>query len=364
MGCGGIDGVSDLYGAVIGQPRAVQALQAAAKSPVHAYLFVGPQGTGKRSAAKAFAAQLLCEEGGCGSCATCAHALAGQHPDLHIVERSGASIRTEALREVVRKAHTSPTEAARKVLLLVDFHLLTDAQYPIILKTLEEPPPTAVLIVTAEHLPEHLVTIASRCVEVGFAPAPDPVIADALVAEGIDRELADRIAVAAAGRIDRARLLASDPGFAARQEAWMSVAHRLDGTGATAAQLVEELLGSVDSVAEPLAARQAQELADLDARVKLTGERGSGRKELTEEHKRQLRRLRTDEIRFGLQTLAAEYRRRLVEAHGGAGDMEAIRLIDDASRALIVNVNEPLLLQALLLRIAKATAGSARARPA
>ena len=356
--------MSELYRGVIGQPRAVQALEAAAKSPVHAYLFVGPQGTGKRSAAKAFAAQLLCEAGGCGTCATCTHALAGQHADLHMVERTGASIRTEALREVVRKAHTSPTEAARKVLLLVDFHLLTDAQYPIILKTLEEPPPTAVLIVTAEHLPEHLVTIASRCVEVGFAPAPDAKIAEALVADGLDAELAERIATAAAGRIDRARLLASDPGFAARQEAWSSVAHRLDGTGATVAQLVQEILASVDSVAEPLAARHAQELADLDARVKLTGERGSGRKDLIEEHKRQVRRLRTDEIRFGLQTLATEYRRRLVEAHGGAGDMEAIRLIDDASRALIVNVNEPLLLQALLVRLSRATAGSARARPA
>lgn len=354
----------DLYRAVIGQPRAVRALAAASKSPVHAYLFVGPQGTGKRSAAKAFAAQLICADAGCGTCATCAHVLEGRHPDLHVVERSGASIRTEVLREVVRKAHTSPTEAARKVLLLVDFHLLTDAQYPIILKTLEEPPATAVLIVTAEHLPEHLVTIASRCVEVAFTPAPDSVVADALVADGLDRDLAERIAVAAAGRIDRARLLASDPGFAARQEAWASVAHRLDGTGSTLAQLVEDVLASVDSVAEPLAARHAEELADLDARVKLTGERGSGRKELVEEHKRQLRRLRTDEIRFGLQTLANEYRRQLIDGHGGAGAMQAIRLIDDASRALIVNVNEPLLLQSLLVRISHATAGSARARPA
>lgn len=356
--------MSELYRAVVGQPRAVQALMAAAKSPVHAYLFVGPQGTGKRSAAKAFAAQLLCADGGCGSCSTCTHALAGEHPDLHVVERTGASIRTEALREVVRKAHTSPTESSRKVLLLVDFHLLTDAQYPIILKTLEEPPPTAVLVVTAEHLPEHLVTIASRCVEVTFTPAPDSVVADALVADGLDRDLAERIAVAAAGRIDRARLLASDPGFATRQEAWASVAHRLDGTGATLAQLVEEILASVDSVAEPLAARHSQELAELDARTKLTGERGSGRKDLVEEHKRQVRRLRTDEIRFGLQTLAGEYRRQLVDGHGGAGAMQAIRLIDDASRALIVNVNEPLLLQSLLVRISKATAGSARARPA
>lgn len=356
--------MADLYSAVVGQPRAVEALAAAAKSPVHAYLFVGPQGTGKRAAAKAFAAQLLCAQGGCGECGTCRHSLAGQHPDLHVVERSGASIQLPALREVVRKAHTSPTEAARKVLLLVDFHLLTDAQYPIILKTLEEPPPTAVLIVTAEHLPEHLATIASRCVQIGFAPVPDAVIAEALIADGVEAVLAERIARSAAGRIDRARLLASDPGFAARQEAWASVPTRLDGTGATVAVLVEQLLASVDSVAEPLAVRHAAELAELEERVKLTGERGSGRKELVEEHRRQVRRVRTDEIRFGLQTLAGEYRRRLVEAHGGAGDMEAIRLIDDASRALIVNVNEPLLLQALLVRIGSATAGSARARPA
>ena len=68
----------------------------------------------------------------------------------------------------------------------------------------------------------------------------------------------------------------------------------------------------IDAAAEPLAARQKQEAEQLQERIEQSGERGSGRKELEDRHKRELRRHRTDELRFGLATLVGAYRDRLV----------------------------------------------------
>ncbi|HEX9529779.1 MAG TPA: ATP-binding protein, partial [Acidimicrobiales bacterium] len=80
-----------LFDDVVGQPRAVAELRAAAAAPVHAYLLVGPPGAGKRTAARSFAAALLCGSGGCGSCEICRRVLSGVHPDYVLVERVGPS---------------------------------------------------------------------------------------------------------------------------------------------------------------------------------------------------------------------------------------------------------------------------------
>src|SRR5271170_2470775 len=92
--------VAALFDQVVGQPRAVTQLTAAARRPVHAYLLHGPPGSGKRAAARGLAAALLCPDGGCGQCNTCRRALAGTHPDLTMVERSGAALDVEEARTV------------------------------------------------------------------------------------------------------------------------------------------------------------------------------------------------------------------------------------------------------------------------
>lgn len=347
----------DLYAGVVGQDRAVSNLRAAARSPVHAYLFVGAAGLGVRSAALAFAADVLCELSGCGACGSCRNALAGRHPDLMVVERVGASIRAGEIDEVIRLAVRPPTAGKYKVIVLVDFHLV-DLQYPRLLKTLEEPPASTVFVVLAEQVPPELVTIASRCVEVEFAPLSAEVVSSVLVAEGVPADVAASVAAASGGRIERARLLAADPGFAARQSAWRSVPGRLDGTGAAIASLADELLASVDSVLEPLRARQAAEVAEVDQRIALYGERGSGRRELDERHKREQRRVRADELRFGMASLAMVYRDALLTPSpsiGRSGAVTAIRALDKAGEALIRNPNETLLLQGLLATLTAAS---------
>jgi DNA polymerase-3 subunit delta' len=355
---------SDLYGQVVGQERAVRNLRAAARSPVHAYLFVGPSGVGMREAARAFAADVLCPDGGCGVCASCRNAGHERHPDLVVIERRGASISKDQIDEIIQLAVRPPSPGSRyKVIVLVDFHLV-DQQYAKVLKTIEEPPPSTVFVILAERLPPELVTIASRCVQVDFGPLSVDEVADALSRGGVEPATARELAEASGGRIDRARLLADDPGFAARRALWRSVPSQLDGTGAAVASLADALLSSLDSVLEPLQARHAGEAAELAERIERYGERGSGRRELEDRHKREVRRVRADELRFGMATLAGVYREALVGGSGGgvpvvarSGAVRAIRALDEAAEALVRNPNETLLLQGLLASLTDVAEG-------
>ena len=340
---------------IAGQPRAVAVLAGSVASPVHAYLFRGPSGSGRREAAVAFAAALVCPDGGCGECAACHDALAGRHPDVVVVERSGASILVDDARSIVALAQRGPAVANRQVVVLTDFELVGLAA-PVLLKTIEEPPTTTVFVVLAESVTPALVTIASRCVEVEFVRLDLATLDAALVADGIAPEVAAGAAAAAGGRLDRARLLARDPGFAARQAAWRDVPARLDGTGATVARVVAELLASTDELVAVVRARQAEELAAAAAAEKRAGERRvTGRQAVEEAHKREQRRVRTDELRAGLSALVAIYGGRL--AAGAlpprlvAAAASAVAAIDSAAAALSRNPNEALLLEALLLEL-------------
>jgi DNA polymerase III subunit delta' len=347
--------VDALWELVIGQGSTVETLRSAAQQPVHAYLFVGPPGAGKVRAALAFAASVLCPRGGCGDCNICRRALNQTHPDLLNVEREGASISVDQAREIIRLALRSPVEGARKVLILNDFHLVTNAG-PTLLKIIEEPPPSTIFLVLAEQVTNELVTIASRCVQLGFAPLSVAAVVEALVAGGIEETVATTAANAAGGRLDRARLLATDPEVANRMAFWQNIPRRLDGTGAAASVVAAEAVGTVDAAAVgPLEARQAEEVAALDARLELIGGKGGAgqRKELQERHKRELKRLRDDEIRFGLATLAQAYRAVLVASDAPSGDQRraiaATTRVATASEHLIRNPNINLLLAALFV---------------
>jgi len=352
--------VADLFAEVVGQPRAVAALRAAAREPVHAYLFCGPEGTGARAAARAFAAALLCPDGGCGQCSTCRRALAGTHPDLVTVERTGASLGIDEARRLVGLAQRRPFEAARQVLVVTDLHLALRSA-PALLKTVEEPPASTVFVLLADAVPPELVTVASRCVRVDFPPVPTRVIAEWLASRGVRADQATLVAEGAAGDLERAALVAEDPGFAGRLELWRSVPAVLDGQGATAGRLARQLLGAADAALEPLKAHHAAELEAMADEAKQLGERGlPGRKDVTDRQHREERRWRTDELRIGLGVLARAYRDRLVDqvagnslgpTTGSRSCEAAIAMITDAAQSLERNPNETLLLESLLVRL-------------
>lgn len=343
--------VADPFDDVVGQERAVAQLRAAATQPVHAYLLVGPPGSGKRAAATAFAAAVLCGERGCGECSACTRVLHGVHPDVVVVERTGAAILVDEAREIARLAARSPVEGDRKVLVLTDFHLV-DRAAPALLKTIEEPSASTVFVILADYLPPELVTIASRCVVIEFNAVADDAVAAVLVRDGVEPTVAQRVALAANGNIARARLLASDTGFAARQELWAAVPDKLDGHGATVAVLAGDLIASVEGVLEPLKVRQADEVERLDEQAKAQGGRVR-KKDVEDRHRREQRRARMDELRAGLAVLARSYRDRLAGGSAGPGSADALAAIRKAREALLNNPNETLLLQAMLVRLSE-----------
>lgn len=338
-----------IWSGIIGQPQAVNQLQRAVLAPVHAYLFVGPPGSTKDEAARAFAGAIL--SGGDDETDRDARlALAGGHPDVREVLRAGPAISAEQAREIVRVASLAPVEGTRKVLILHEFHLLRPEGAALLLKTIEEPPASTIFVVLADHVPPELITISSRCVRVEFRAIADDVMAAQLRTEGVGDDVVDEVVAAAAGDLTRARVLAADPALAARRRAFAEVPQRLDGSGAVVMRTVDELLAMIEEASGPLADRHAAEVTALDERIERFGERGSGRKMLEERHKRELRRHRIDELRSGLAVLAASYRDLLVAGatHDPDEVVASIKRIYRTIEALERNPNEPLLLQSLL----------------
>lgn len=353
----------DVWADVIGQPGAVATLEAAARAPLHAYLLTGPPGSGKRAAARAFAALVL-SEGAVGADASRHRSLAltETHPDLRVVDPEGGSVRTEEASALLAAAACAPVEGPRKVVLGTGFGSVQPAAVGMLLKGLEEPSRSTVFVLTADEVGPELVTVASRCAIVELGAIAPRALAETLIGEGTAGERAEAVAAVAGGDLTRARLLVNDERFALRHEAYRALPGRLDGSGATAAALAGELAALVDDAAASLSERQAAEVAALDEQISRYGARGSGRTQLEERHRREQRRARTAELRTALATMAGAYRRVVVD--GGAADLfvEAATRIEATAVSLERNPSEMLALTALLAMLPplRRDAGSGR----
>ena len=205
------------------QPDAKRLLRAAvAEGPAHAYLFHGPPGVGKRTAALALAAALIGDEG---------RVRRRAHPDLYVVEPIGDQIRIDDVRELRRDLHMRPFEAERRVYVLFSADTMNEDAADALLKDLEEPPEYAVIVLVADDLGPLPETIRSRCQLVPFRRLSERAIREEVAARapGLPEKEQTSLARVAAGRLDRVdRLL--DPKAARRREAspcsgsdsWMS----------------------------------------------------------------------------------------------------------------------------------------------
>lgn len=352
------------------QPRPRVALTAAlGAGPSHAYLFRGPRGSGKRAAARAFAAEILAAGAENPDDARRRALLdPSPHPDLVWLVPRGAQHLVEEVRErVIRAASYRPFEGASRVFVVEAAEAMRDESQNALLKTLEEPPGFVHLILLSSEPEALLETIASRCQPVDFAP---------LSAEVIEAELAreqpgevDQLAAAAhlaAGDLERARLLLDERGRELRAETERCITAAVRGEVSAAPW--KKLLDGAEAAGEEVEAAVRTVLEEeSEAGLKRTA------RDITDESKRAGRRRRTEILDLALE-LCAAWLRDLAAVAAGAEEVafnrdrldvlreqaaalapsaprQAAELVQETRRSLDLNVSEELALEALFFRL-------------
>jgi DNA polymerase III subunit delta' len=292
----------------------------------HAYLFHGPAGIGKRTAARAFAAELLAE-GADDPEDVRRRVLAGTHPDLTWVIPSGAHVmRVEDVDgAVVGAAGHTPFEADKRVFVLEHVETMNDEVANRMLKTLEDPPAFVHLILVTEALGRVLETVVSRCQLVRFDPLPAERITASLETEGVSPERARACARLALGNADRAHLLASPEGEELRAEVDEFVAAALRGGAPDPWRPLLERAERARARAEEAAAEERDRRLELEPEGR---ERRALERELEEAAKRDGRRARTQVLDLVLTLAGLAFRDLLCVAEGAA---DAVLATDRAS---------------------------------
>jgi DNA polymerase-3 subunit delta' len=204
---------------IAGHANAIRAIKRILKSGrvAHAYLFSGPEGVGKQKVATAFVEALFCEKGeGCGVCISCRKIASGNHPDIHLLEPDGQFIKVDQVRALQKELAYRPYEAPRKVCIIDGADKFNLSSGNSLLKTLEEPPGNALMILLAANLEAVLPTIRSRCQLIPFTGVPLAEISAYLERTGIDPDSARVAASLADGSIAKAAALCSEDLMAER----------------------------------------------------------------------------------------------------------------------------------------------------
>jgi len=320
-----------VFGDLVGQDSVVAQLRQAASAAArvlrgeaalgmtHAWLLVGPPGSGRSVAARAFAAALLCPDQGCGHCASCRQVRAGSHADLMLVRPDGLSYGVKQTRNLVLRAAGAPSGGRWQVVLFEDADRATEQAANALLKAIEEPAPRTVWLLCAPSAEELVTTIRSRCRLVVLRTPPSAAVADVLVSrDGVDPATALAAARAAQGHIGRARRLATDPEAARRRQDVLTVPTRVTGLGpalTAAAALVKA------AEQEAAAATEEMDGPEREAMRQAFGEGSTGKgvakavrgaagalKDLEDRQKSRATRLKRDALDRALLDLAAFYR--------------------------------------------------------
>lgn len=357
------------------QPHARAVLGAAVPpegTPSHAYLLAGPAGSGKRAAARAFAAALLAE-GSPDPENVRGRVERGTHPDLTWVEPSGAHelLVGDLDQAVIAAATRTPFEARRRVFVLEHVDTMIEPAANRLLKTLEEPSAHVHLLLLTDRPGQVLPTVASRCQRVRFDPVPAAEIAARLVAEGVEQSTADACARLALGDAERAAALATKNGAALRAA---SEAFAAATIGDDLAQRPwQPLIAAAQRLAD--AAKSELEAGFTDD-LELAAKRDRRRIETmqAERAKRTHRRVKTQTLDGGLRLVGLWFRdlacicweapelvlhcdrRDALQAAAAGVDparcTAALELVDDARQRLTLNVSEELACEALAYRLA------------
>jgi len=318
--------------------RAVLAGEGDSSGMTHAWLFTGPPGSGRSTAARAFAAALQCtspdlELGGvpgCGFCEGCHTALLGSHADVEMVRTDVLSIGVKETRELVRSASMSPASGRWQIIVVEDSDRLTEGAANVLLKAIEEPAPRTVWLLCAPSVEDALPTIRSRCrLLVLRQPAVAAVAGVLTRRDGIEPELALFAARAAQGHIGRARRLATDAAARERRAEVLGLPLRVADLGACLAgaqNLVDAAAADAKQVAEEVDAKETEDLrAALGAAAGIGGRMPRGTagamKELEDRQKRRATRTQRDSLDRALIDLCSFYRDVLALQFAAPGEL-------------------------------------------
>ena len=345
-----------VFDSLIGQEQAVQELQRAtidaAKLSIgergdamtHAWLITGPPGSGRSTLALAFAASLVCPNGGCGECIDCRNVAAGMHPDVEHIVPEGIVYKVDATRSLIERAALLPTRSPWHVIVVEDVDRFRLDAASTLLKTLEEPPPQTVWLLCAPTVDDVYPTIRSRCRHVLLTTPTLSAIAEQLISRfGIDAAMASFAARAAQGHIGRARAIATDESVRLRRKQTLEIPANLRAVSSCfdlANKIVASANADADEIVSPLDNQDDQDIRTAygegaEGKGLKTVERQmkSSLKSLDERIKSRRRRVLSDQYDRVLLDLTGYYRDVLVIQSGAS-----VELINEEMREVIGRV--------------------------
>jgi DNA polymerase-3 subunit delta' len=371
---------------VAGQDEAARFLGRALERPHHAYLFTGPEGSGKRLGLRAFAAALLCPDGGCGECRDCRLALGERHPNMLVLEPTGPDILVgkdatdpTTARGFARAAYLTPQEPGRKVMVVLQADRLRTEAADVLLKVLEEPPGDTVIILLSARPADLPDTIRSRCQEIVFPPLTESFVVETLVREGVDERRARLVSRLAGGNIGRARRMARDESGLAFRDAAFAAGDQASRGPSGALAAAEGLLAAAKDFRTNLGAALEEELRPfMDENGKPEEAFRPVVRRIEEQHERRVRRAEREFLDGALSALSSRYRDAIVQAVGvpdaplinldlpeAAGDDPARAALAmgavEEARALLAdetNLNARLVLEGMFLRLVETAPAS------
>jgi DNA polymerase-3 subunit delta' len=313
-----------VFSSLIDQNEVVNVLQEAVKSAhnqgdqtqgmTHAWLFTGPPGSGRSNAAIAFAAALVCKDGGCSHCADCMATMTNSHADVELIKTEGLSIKIDEVRELISRASWAPSVAAWRVVVIEDADRLTDSAANALLKVIEEPGLRTVWLLCAPTLTDVLPTIRSRCRHLPLHTPSAKAVAKLLIErDQISKELAEFAARTSQGHIGIAKHLATNQQSRDSRLATLKLPLTIKSIP-TAYKAAEILVNSAKAQAEADAEKRDEvELANLKQGWGSTGSKmalGGAKaiKELEKEQKTRGTRMVRDYLDRALLDLTTLYR--------------------------------------------------------
>jgi DNA polymerase-3 subunit delta' len=305
-----------LQGAVAASRTGVESPESNKHGMTHAWLFTGPPGSGRSSAAVAFAQALICPNQGCGACNECQSAKNGSHPDVEIIRTEGLSIKVEEVRELLTRVAWAPSMGGWRVVVMEDADRLTESAANAMLKAIEEPGTRTVWLLCAPTLHDVLPTIRSRCRHIQLHTPSDAAVEQVLInRDGISPAMAQFAARVSQGHIGRAKYLALNESVRSTRTTIMNLPLQLNSLAAAfkAAQTLVDL--ATAQANESAGARDEKEIAALQEAY---GKGATGRgmasgaakavKELEKEQKSRATRMVRDSIDGALLDIATFYR--------------------------------------------------------